>query len=229
MRTTSICANAAGMGVIMKVKVVFCGLTTLLFMLLGIALTSCEADDVNVPPSNETAMPIPQDVPDETDSAQEKASPTIYFVGLTESIGVTSANVRLHIEVNEVERQQYPAYRLLGLNQFSRYHKFVQREHAELILFSTETTVSDFRFFDVIVNDAFFAEGADGTERRYAILNTLYVLNELTPETPFVVQGAWFGSVFAEQGFSFSDEYGTTRYFVFGQSGRTGLIYVGEF
>jgi hypothetical protein len=213
----------------MKAKSVFCGLTAMLFMLLGIALTSCEADDADVPPANETFNLIPQDMPNEAGSAQENTSPTIFFTASAESIGVTSANVRLHLEVNEIEQQQYQVYGLLNLNQFSQYHKFIQREDAFHILFSTETTVNDFRFFDVMPNDAFFREGADGTERRYTVLNTLYILNELTPEIPFVVQGPWFGSIFAEQGFSFVDEDGTTRYFVLGLSGRTGLVYVGEF
>jgi len=213
----------------MKARILFRGFMPLFFLLLVIVLTICKADDANVPPTNETARLIPQNVSDEADSMQEKISPTIYFATSTENIGGTSTNVRLHFEVSGLEQQQYNSYELLDLNQFSHYHILIQREDAMRILFTTETTVSDFKFFDVRINDAVFGEDADETARRYIVQEILYSLSELTPEFPFVVQGPWFGSIFAEQGFSFSDEYGTTRYFVFGQSGKTGLIYITEF
>jgi len=220
----------------MKAKSVFCGLTAMLFMLLGIALTSCEADDADVPLANEEGS-----APEETEPMQNLAqvgegtdfmilNGDIKIMIPAENTGVTSANVRLYIEDTGETRQWYRhAYRLLDLVQFSRYHEFIQREAALRIIFSTQNAVSDFRFFDVMWNEAFSREGADETERRYTVLNTLYILNELTPEIPFVVQGPWFGSIFPHQGFSFVDEDGTTRYFVFGRSGMTGLIYVGEF
>ena len=108
----------------------------------------------------------------------------------------------------------------LDLDQIPQYHKFHNHEVIDRwkssslylqwgipsIVITTETTVSNFQLLEISHN-------WDSWE--YDILDVLYTLDKLAPETPFVVIGADLGYLFANNGFSFVDEEGITRYFAF--------------
>ena len=143
--------------------------------------------------------------------------------------GLTSANVRLYLVDNEKTPQWYPAYRLIDLNQLENYHEFVATSDGFQIVFTTEKTVYNFRFLDIRWNDNFFENDINEFERLYSVHNVIYSLERLTAESPLLVVGANLGCALAVNGFSFEDEYGETNYFSFLQSGKTGLIEVGEF
>jgi len=147
----------------------------------------------------------------------------------TVNIGLTDDNVRLYFVDNERVRQWYPAYRLFDLNEIEYYHEFIHSVDGFRIVFTTEATVFNFRFLDIVWNDNFFRETAAPDERLYLILDVIYFLPELTPEVPFVLTGALLGCALATHGFSFEDSNGEIRYFGFNQCGRTGVLAIGEF
>jgi hypothetical protein len=215
------------MGVSMKKPDAFFGLTVLLLVLAGTLLTGCEADEDNSALEETQGMQNLAYANEVTDHITLNGGITIEIP--TENIGVTSANVRLYREDTDRARQEYYPYRLLNLSQFSNYHELILTEDAPRSIFTTETTVSDFRFLSVFMNQYFWRENADEGERRYIVQDTLYFLDELTPDVPFVVQGAILGGTFAAHGFSFLDEDGETRYFSIEQSGKTGLVGIFEF
>jgi len=139
---------------------------------------------------------------------------------------VLYANVRLYLVDNENTRQWYPEYRLLDLGSFEYYHEGIINRGSVQVAFTTETTVRNFQFLEIMFNDDF---GVDEYERFYSIRNVLYSINELTPEMPLVITSANLGCALASNGFSFVDEHDIARYFSFIQCGKTGLIFVSEF
>jgi hypothetical protein len=143
------------------------------------------------------------------------------FIPPAENPGLTSANVRLFLADSESWWYPYP-YRLFDLSQVEYYHEFVRCEGSLRIIFTTETTVRDFKYLDIVWNDNYFRENVGENERLYSVLDILYVLDEFTPEMPFIVTGANLGCALASDGFSFVDEYGETRYFYFLMSGADG-------
>ena len=151
-----------------------------------------------------------------------------YYEWPRENPGLTSADVRFHFTHQIALGVQIPASWIFDLDKVEHHHEFVNYEHIGFweehvdgwrpirVVFTTEQTVRNFRFITVLENhDLFFRKNANGNERLYLVIDVLYHLDEFIPETPFVVTGADMGSVLAVNGFSFIDEYGITRYFVF--------------
>jgi hypothetical protein len=189
------------------------------------------------------------DVEDETErilamTLDEKAPKTTKlteFIVLNETTGLTSANVRFYYANCEtLLRTPYygmiPHYLIFDWNRFGGHHKFYNyeyinewnllREGTELewtepiqLAFTTETTVKNFRFLEIAMNEDFWSanehEQANKHKntRAYDVQNVLYTFDELMPQIPFVVVGVNTGGLFAKSGFSFVDDKGATRYF----------------
>jgi len=209
-----------GMGGVMKKPEVVFRLAVLFIMLACVMLTGCESNDENMSTPNETVTLAPPIAQNEAQSAVQSDEDGSFidmggtrFTIPTENTGITSANIRLYVADTERERQWVYAYRLLDFSQIDQYHEFILYANGARFIFTTETTVSDFRFLSIMMNQYFWNENAEEGERAYIVQNTLYFLDELTPEVPFVVQGIIFGGTFAIHGFSFLDETGTRRYF----------------
>jgi len=146
-----------------------------------------------------------------------------------ENVGRTSANVRAYFVDDERHQHHYDVF-LYDISQVEQYHEFVTPEGLARMVFTTESTVRDFRFLEIQFNHNFFNENADENERHYNVESVLYTLDELTPEIPLVVTGVNLGSTaVAANGFSFVDEDGETRYFLIQVSGKTGFLAIGEF
>jgi hypothetical protein len=191
-------------------------------------LSGCEGDlPENTPAPSEAVAPTPSPTPSET-PAVSPTPPEV--IAPTELPGLTSANVRLFFA--DSESWWYPySYGLYDLDQIEHYHEFIHREDLARIVFTTEATVREFSFLDIMWNENFSWDDSDGNERRYLVRDVLYTLDELTPEVPFVVTGASMGCIFADNGFSFVDETGVTRYFEFyvNACDDTGGFMVAEF
>ncbi|MCL1991404.1 MAG: hypothetical protein FWG66_00445 [Spirochaetes bacterium] len=142
-----------------------------------------------------------------------------------ENTGLGSANVWLRLVDEGTVWEWSPPYRILSLNQFASYHEFNGWEDGLRFVFTTETPVHDFRLFGIMRNENFGGEG----ERRFSIIDIFYVLDELTPEMPFVISGVDFGVRLPVTGFSFIDLDGETKYFTLGISNRDGNIEICEF
>lgn len=193
------------MTVAVKKTVVFFGFAVLLLMPAGMAL----GEDGKAP--------------EETGTLQSE------IIIPTENEGVTSANVRLWFADTESNRRRNYDYILLDLSRFSHYHELALEKDDSPSIFTTEATVRGFSFFRIMMNEDFFGENRDENARRYVVQDTLYFLDEFTPEVPFVVRGPILGSIFAAYGFSFLDETGAARYFSIELDGRTGLVGIYEF
>jgi len=138
---------------------------------------------------------------------------------------LTSANVRLYFVNEEASPQWLPDYVLFDLEQVEHYHEFIhpnpwinERGSHMRIVFTTQVTVRNFKFLDIIWMDSSQIEGA---EAHYLVRNVLYSLEELTPEIPFVVTGISLGCVLAREAFSFIDEDDELRVFPFGGGFQT--------
>jgi hypothetical protein len=180
---------------------------------LGVGAPTPEA----VPTPDETPPPIDSPLP----TSEPENSPEVTLS--PETPGLTSANVRLFF-VDDGVTWQHRSDMLFDLSKVEHYHEFVNEEWKDLarIVFTTETTVREFSFLRVVMNDNFYKENPEEGARRYIVLNTIYTLDELTTEIPLVVTGASMGCIFADNGFSFVDEDGATRYFAFLESGTDG-------
>ena len=210
-----------------------------LMLLFGCAWagsTPNEADtliSLNAPETEESALEGTELSPNsvgtnvEADSANAGRYDEVF--ARNENVGVTSANVRLYFVEEESISQRYYAYRMFDLSQVEHYREFIHREDDLRIIFITEYVVRDFRFLSIMWNDNFSREDANEGERRYSVRSILYSLDELTPEIPLVVRGADFGCALAANGFSFTDENDTVRYFSFLICGKSGFVIISEF
>jgi len=198
-------------------------LFTGLFVSVVIALSSCAGDSNE----NETLDLKPDYYGNEQESdlcETEKSSELGELTNLenwpelieqNESLGLTSANVRLRHVDDGVLWHNNPEHSF-DLSQVEYYHEFVNKSGGVRVVFTTESTVQNFRFFSVEWNNRFFRDYATDYDRMYKVEQVLYTLDALTPNVPFVVTGVgWGGAAIAANGFSFIDENGITRYFVF--------------
>ncbi|MCL2565140.1 MAG: hypothetical protein FWE24_04940, partial [Defluviitaleaceae bacterium] len=170
-----------------------------LAMVILLAFTACGGNGNAITP------------PTEQDDNGYVETPTAQEHENEQSI-TTSAHVQLQLVDDESVRQWYMGDDLFDLSHVERYHEFDTGYDFARIVFTTNVTVRDFRFLNVVFNDS-FSPGVD--DRLYLVRDVMYTLEELTPEVPFVVTGADMGSALAANGFSFVDEMGQTRYFAF--------------
>jgi len=151
------------------------------------------------------------------------------FARLLENPGLPSTDVRFYF-ANAGDMSLIPYGWRFDLSQAEQYHKYYNSEFIDFwnlifqgtnregeispsVVFTTETTVYNFRFLEIFMNEAFW--GGDSEGRAYNVIKVHYSLDELTPEIPFVVVGVNMGGLFAANGFSFTDESDITRYFAF--------------
>jgi hypothetical protein len=203
---------------------------------LAIALILCLALPACAPAGNDAEIAALQEQIDQiqpkSDSDEKENSTTeesMDFTNPTMVDGLPSVNVRLFYVDDGIILQHHPDM-LFNLSQIEHYHEFIYKEDLARIVFTAEAAIRDFRFLDIVWNDNFSWEEADGDERFYSVRSVLYSLDELTPEVPFVVTGVDMGCALAAHGFSFVDENGITRYFAFLQSGKDDEgIFISEF
>jgi len=134
------------------------------------------------------------------------------------SMGITSANIQFHFVADNFLYDLEPFFDLIDLGQFESFHEFVEfdEEMHSRIVFTTEATVRNFRFIEISYN-------FDTDPYETIVSNVLYSLEELSPETPFVVTWRQWG-IFPHRGISFVDENGTTRYFSIDMSTESGSL-----
>ena len=98
------------------------------------------------------------------------------------------------------------------LTEFESYSKFIDTGSFE-IAFITSIPLRDFRLIKI-----------DGAEIEFVVVEELYFLDELLPDTPFVTTWNARGSM-PHRGISFVDENDAVRYFAFHYCARGGYDY----
>ena len=139
-----------------------------LLLVLGLMFTLVACADEEEPPTNESPReeaPYEPYAPEE----EELASP------VRPVEGVTAAGVRAEYVDEDVD-----------LSQFNGYHSFVEAGIAEdlRVVITTELPIYDFHFVELGYTE-FDAEDGESDIFKHATI--LYSLEELSPETPFVV------------------------------------------
>ena len=111
-----------------------------------------------------------------------------------------------------------------ALPYYSEYHVFKASttDPQERILFSAITEVTDFKV--LALSDCNVDENGKISFHE----KTLYTQPRLMPQCPLVVIMTFFGSI-PNNGFSYTDENGTTRKFVVGLSGMDGSVEIEEY
>jgi len=211
-------------------KKIFLVIVILLF------LVGCEyyLPSVDYDPAEISDQSIVSETNETHDSSEDVVSFDSYLPQGDEDFGppiqasLTSANVRVYFVDDERIASHMDEVFLYDISQVEQYHELIIREDLVRMVFTTESTVRDFRFLQIQHNDNFFNENADENERRYNVVSVLYTLDELTPEIPLVVTGVNMGCALAANGFSFVVD-GETRYFLIQVSGKTGFLTIGEF
>lgn len=110
------------------------------------------------------------------------------------------------------------------LTDLPDYEQFIQGmgEELPLVCFSTEQTVADFK----VLSLTFEAVDDDGNIR-FAVEET-YNHGTMTPEEPLLVRMELMGTI-PNNGISYVDENGATRYFAIDVSGYDGSLLLTEF
>ncbi|MGN1231043.1 MAG: hypothetical protein ACI4TP_04010, partial [Anaerotignum sp.] len=106
----------------------------------------------------------------------------------------------------------------------SEYDEFIADtdESQEKILFLAKSTVKDFQVLSLSLEDV------DENGKVTFSTETLYALEELTPQRPLMVGITFFGTI-PNYGISYVDENGAARSFSVGISGMDGSLLLEEF
>ncbi len=141
------------------------------------------------------------------------------------------SDVQVHHVMDDLFNQPgLVSYEVVDLNQFESYYEFVDSYEVLLgsedipyrIIFITDAPVKNFCY--LAIETMTLDDGLGIT-----VGDTLYQLDSLTPEEPFVVNWTSIGDVGMFRGISFVDESGVTRTFGFNVSGEDGDLYFIEF
>lgn len=98
------------------------------------------------------------------------------------------------------------------LDNYISFHEYINDEDGDWLILRTDTEIRDFAFISVDHDDT-------GDKLSFLAGETLFPVDELSPEKPFVVKLMIPGSVPA-YGISFVDENGVERYYTINLSGR---------
>ena len=111
-----------------------------------------------------------------------------------------------------------------GLTDLPDYEQFIlgMDEALPLVYFSTESTVEDFKVLSLT-----FESIDDNGNVKFAVEET-YHHGILTPETPLLVRMELMGTI-PNNGISYVDANGATRYFTVDVSGYDGSLLMTEF
>lgn len=98
------------------------------------------------------------------------------------------------------------------LNKYNSSHEYINDEDGDRLIIRTDTEIEDFAFISVKLDES-------GDKLSFLAGNTLFSIDELSPEKPFSVKMLLPGSLPA-YGISFRDIYGVKRYFCILMDGR---------
>lgn len=216
-------------------------LAALLALLLAGVLTSCTplpqpestapsapavaSAPQQAPSSTRPPAPQPEEPPAST-PAPENTPPSGVLHASDEKV-LSSVHI-YHVADDVFNQPERVSYTVIDLDDLAAYHEFKDsyeqlagEEVSSRIIFIPDTPVKDFRYLEIepVFEDDFGITVGD----------TLYQLDVLTPEEPFVVNWISIGDVGMFRGFSFTEEDGTTRYFGFNISGYDSDMYIVEF
>ena len=92
------------------------------------------------------------------------------------------------------------------LNKYDSFHEYIINGDGDTLIIRTDTAIKDFAFISVNYDD---------TGGKVSLLagDTLFSVDELSPEKPFVVKLLDPGGVLPTYGISFVDENGVKRYY----------------
>lgn len=99
------------------------------------------------------------------------------------------------------------------LNKYDSFHEYINNEDGDTLIIRTDTEIKDFAFISVNYDDT-------GDKISLLAGDTLFSVDELSPEKPFVVKLLDPGGVLPVYGISFVDENGVERYYSINLSGR---------
>ncbi len=109
---------------------------------------------------------------------------------------------------------------LSGYDSYEEFIEFDDTDYPKIVI-TTNVTLQNFAFIEVGYREE--AESIVFYES-----NTLHSLSELSPEKPFVVTWMEQG-VIPHRGVTYSDEYGTQKYYAISMSGEDGSLLLTEF
>jgi len=92
------------------------------------------------------------------------------------------------------------------LNKYDLFHVYISDEDGDRLIILTDKAIKDFAFISVNYDDT-------GDKISLLAGDTLFSIEELSPEKPFVVKLLDPGGVLPAYGISFVDENGVKRYY----------------
>lgn len=171
-------------------------ISLILSALLACALVSCVAGD------NESSEPVEQsDVSQESQPAENSEVSQESQPAEDSEVSKESAVVETDIKIS----LEHATEELL--TDKDSYVLFDDPEtDYSFVVFTTDTTVTNLRYFTIISTDTWSNDGAPKIDK------VLYTMDEFTPGMIFVAETV-FGDVYALRGISFEDSKGVTHYY----------------
>ena len=173
----------------------------ILAAIMTLALVSCN-DSGNE--SSVTESSIAQDaessVAETESSAADESSEAV-----SETASESEASEDKKEEIKVIISLEHASEELLNSTEEFPFYQDPDTDYV-YVVFKTDTSVTNFRFFSVVSTDTWSDDGAP------MIDDVLYTIDEFTPDMIFVAETV-FADVYAVRGISFVDANGNTQYY----------------
>ena len=169
--------------------------------IMTLALVSCN-DSGNE--SSVTESSIAQDA--ESSVAETKSSVADESSeAVSETVSESETSEDKNEEIKVIISLEHASEELLNSTEEFPFYQDPDTDYG-YVVFKTDTSVTNFRYFSVVSTDTWSDDGAP------MIDDVLYTIDEFTPDMIFVAETV-FADVYAVRGISFVDANGNTQYY----------------
>lgn len=177
----------------------------ILAAIMTLALVSCN-DSGNE--SSVTESSIAQDAESsvaETESSIADESSEAVSETVSETVSESETSEDKKEEIKVIISLEHASEELLNSTEEFPFYQDPDTDYG-YVVFKTDTSVTNFRYFSVVSTDTWSDDGAP------MIDDVLYTIDEFTPDMIFVAETV-FADVYAVRGISFVDANGNTQYY----------------
>lgn len=176
-------------------------IAVILAAIMMLALVACNdsGNDASVAESS-TAQDVESSFPKPKSSAADESNETV-----SETVSESDTSEEKKEEIKVIISLEHASDELLNSTEEFPFYQDPDTDYG-YVVFKTDTSVTNFRYFSVVSTDTWSDDGAP------MIDDVLYTIDEFTPDMIFVAETV-FADVYAVRGISFVDANGNTQYY----------------
>ena len=187
-------------------------IAVILAAIMMLALVACDesGNDASVAESS-TAQDVESSVAEAEGSIADESSEAVsegedsVADESSEAVSEGETSEEKKEEVKVIISIEHASEELLNSTEDFPFYEDPETDYSHVV-FRTDTSVTNFRYFSVVATDTWSDDGAP------MIKDVLYTIDEFTPDMIFVAETV-FADVYAVRGISFVDANGNTQYY----------------